>query len=307
MKLKSKNIINLIVGIVIILYVFLGTDFLNNVKEDTKKMQGSIKKEEKVKVDVNGNLKVYILDVGQADTILINNNDHYMLIDAGNNSDGKKLVNYFNKLGIKTFDYMFLTHPHEDHIGGADDVINNFEIRNFYMTDMMTTTKTFEDVLDALDRKNMTYSVPKIDEEIKFNDSNIKILYTNSSCSNNLNDCSTVIKLTYGNNSFLFTGDAPSEIENKIINKDVESDFLKVGHHGSNYSSSETFIKKVNPKYAAISVGDNNIYNHPSKTIIDRLNNNGIEFFQTNKNGSIIVTSDGEKLDISFEYTDTNG
>ena len=142
MKIKGKNIFNLIIGIVIILYVFLGTDFLNNVKEDTKKMQGSIKKEEKVKVDVNKTLKVYILDVGQADAILINNNDHYMLIDAGNNNDGKKLVDYFNKLGIKTFDYMFLTHPHEDHIGGADDIINNFEIRNFYMTDMIATTKT---------------------------------------------------------------------------------------------------------------------------------------------------------------------
>lgn len=307
MKIKGKNIFNLIIGIVIILYVFLGTDFLNNVKEDTKKMQGSIKNEEKVKVDVNKTLKFYILDVGQADAILINNNDHYMLIDAGNNNDGKKLVDYFNKLGIKTFDYMFLTHPHEDHIGGADDIINNFEIRNFYMTDMIATTKTFEDVLDALDSKNMNYNVPKMDEEISFNDSILKILHTNSSCINNLNDCSIVIKLTYGNNSFLFTGDASSEIENKIIYKDIKSDFLKVGHHGSNYSSSDKFIKKVNPKYAAISVGDNNIYNHPSKMVVDRLKSNGIEVFQTNKNGSIIITSNGEEINISFEDTNTNG
>ena len=115
----------------------------------------------------NSNLRVYYLDVGQADSILIESNKEYMLIDAGNNEDGNGLVKYFNQMNITNFKYVVGTHPHEDHIGGLDDVINNFKIETIFMPDVITTTKTFVDVLDAIELNNLSYKVPKIRDEFK--------------------------------------------------------------------------------------------------------------------------------------------
>ena len=205
------------------------------------------------------NVEVSFLDVGQADSILISSNDEYMLIDAGNNSDGPLLVKYFQNLGIQEFKYVVGTHPHEDHIGGLDDIINSFNIDKIYLPDAITTTKTFEDVLDAIDNKNKTYTVPKIDSTFNLGNATFKVIYTGTDTSD-LNNTSIVLKMTYKNISFLFTGDTTSKNEQKILNKDIKSTVLKVGHHGSKYSTSSAFLDKVNPKYAIIEVGQNNIY-----------------------------------------------
>ena len=229
-----------------------------------------------------------------------------MLIDAGNNADGEKLVNYFNTLGIKKFDYVVGTHAHEDHIGGMDDIINNFEIDTFYMPNAITTTKTFEDVLDALENKQIAFNTPEINKSFKFSNANITTLYTGTNTSD-LNNTSIVLKLDYGSNSFLFTGDATSSIEKQIIDKDIKSDVLKVGHHGSSYSSSISFIDKVNPKYAIISVGKNNIYHHPSDITINKLNDRNIKIYRTDIDGTILLTSDGSNIKFKKIQTDTNG
>ena len=266
----------------------------------------STRKIESETVFKDENLKIYYLDVGQADSILINNKDKYMLIDAGNNADGEKLVNYFNTLGIKKFDYVVGTHAHEDHIGGMDDIINNFEIDTFYMPNAITTTKTFEDVLDALENKQIAFNTPEINKSFKFSNANITTLYTGTNTSD-LNNTSIVLKLDYGSNSFLFTGDATSSIEKQIIDKDIKSDVLKVGHHGSSYSSSISFIDKVNPKYAIISVGKNNIYHHPSDITINKLNDRNIKIYRTDIDGTILLTSDGSNIKFKKIQTDTNG
>ena len=160
-------------------------------------------------------LQVYFLDVGQADSILIKSNNEYMLIDGGNNNDGPLLVKYFQSLGIKEFKYIVGTHPHEDHIGGLDDVIKNFTIDNIYIPDAMTTTKTFEDLLDSIDEKNLTYKVPKINSTFPLGNANLKVIYTGTDTSD-LNNTSIVLKLTYQDISILLTGDATSETEKKI-------------------------------------------------------------------------------------------
>ena len=229
-----------------------------------------------------------------------------MLIDAGNNEDGEKLVNYFEENDIKEFKYVIATHAHEDHIGGMDDIINSFKIDTYYMPYVMSTTKTFEDVLNALEEKKLKFSTPKIDDTFKLGDADVTILYVGEEGSD-LNDTSIVLKITFGNNSFLFTGDATSSVEKKILDKDIKSDVLKVAHHGSSYSSKPEFLDKVNPTYAIISCGKNNIYNHPEKVTINNLNDRNIKIYRTDLDGTIILTSDGKNINITTSNTDTNG
>lgn len=302
--MKKKGIINIISIIVVVLYVIFGTNFIDEIKNSTASVSNAF--EENEKLEVSGELKVYFLDVGQADSILIRTDNHNMLIDAGNNEDGEKLVSYFNNLGITKFDYVIGTHAHEDHIGGMDDIINNFDIDTFYMPDATTTTKTFEDVLDALISKNLSINIPKIDNEFDFEDAKLKVIYAGDE-TNDLNDSSIVLKLTFGNNSFLFMGDATSNVEKQILNKNISSDVLKVGHHGSQYSSKEEFLDMVKPKYAVISAGKNNNYGHPTKETLNKLMNRNIKLYRTDMNGTIIFTSSGNGISVETIATDTNG
>ena len=251
-------------------------------------------------------LKIYYLDVGQADSILIQNENESMLIDAGNNNDGPLLVKYFQDLNIKDFKYVIGTHPHEDHIGGLDDIINNFNIETIYIPDVITTTKTFEDVLNAIENKNMTFTIPKIDSNFKLGNANIKVIYTGTD-TKDLNNSSIVLKMNFGNTTYLFTGDATSTIEKKILNKDISANVLKVGHHGSNYSSTEPFLNKVNPQYAIISVGKNNKYSHPASKTINNLTKLNTKIYRTDELGTIILTSNGKTINITNEKTNTNG
>lgn len=256
--------------------------------------------------DLSSSLVISYLDVGQADSILIEMNNKYALIDAGNNSDGEKLVKYFNDLGIDSFEYVFATHAHEDHIGGMDDIINNFKINNFYMPNYLTTTKTFEDVLDALENNNIGINIPEAGTKFELDQANFEILASNVNVKD-INDTSIVIKLTYGLNKFLFMGDLSSSEEENLLDKDISADVLKVGHHGSKYSTSTSFLDKVSPQYAIVSVGKNNNYNHPHSSTLAKLENRNIKIFRTDLNGTIKVTSNGTIIKTETLITDTNG
>ena len=267
----------------------------------------SIKEEYKISSD--GNLIIRYLDVGQADSILIENNSKFMLIDAGNNSDGDLLVDYFKKLGIKEFEYVVATHPHEDHIGGMDDVINNFSVKNFYMSDVVTTTKTFEDMIDAVENNVFKVSIPEIGDEFNFSDLYFKVLHVGDESYDDLNDVSICLSLGFGKNKFIFMGDASSKVEDMIIDRgyNITSDVLKVGHHGSSYSSSINFLKEVKPKYSIISVGEGNTYSHPHSQTISLLNKVNSEIYRTDLDGTIIVTSDGENIKVIKDEVCLNG
>lgn len=310
MNKKSKYIFNFIVAIIIAVYALFNTDLTKDIKKNLASVSDAMKKMDtdlnSKYVNKNETLSVYFLDVGQADSILIRLNGQNMLIDAGNNEDGPLIVNYFKELGIENFKYVVATHPHEDHIGGMDDIINNFNIDTFYMPDKITTTKTFEDVLDALENKNMKYNTLNDGDKFNIDNANIEVIsggFTNS----DINDSSIVLKLVYLNNSFLFTGDATSNVENKLLDKDIKSDVLKVGHHGSKYSTTDKFLDKVSPKYAIISVGKDNIYNHPSSNTITKLENKGIKIYRTDTLGTIVLDSDGNSINIKNINTNTNG
>lgn len=296
---KINKLFNKIIIILIILIIGIyGKNYIEesySYKEETK--TNNIKD--------NSLLSIHYLNVGQADSILINNNDNTTLIDAGNNSDGENIVEYIKNQNINDIDILVGTHPHEDHIGGLDDIINNFDIGKIYMPDATTNTKTFENVLDAIDNKEYSITIPEIDEEFNLGNMNFKVVYTGSDESD-LNNTSIVLKMTFGNTSYLFTGDATDITEKKILNKDIKVDVLKVGHHGSSYSTTTDFLSKVNPKYAIISVGKDNKYNHPATSTIENLNNKNITTYRTDVDGTIKLTSDGkniniEKLDISLD------
>lgn len=291
---KNKTLISFLSFAAIILYTLLSNDEITIEKEENKKTDSN-------NTDV---VKVEYIDVGQADAILIENNKKYMLIDAGNNEDGDLLVNYFKDKNITDFEYVVATHPHEDHIGGMDNIIKNFNIKNYYMPDCYTTTKTFEELLDALEEKNLSFETPDIDSEFLLGDALFKVLYTGTD-KRDLNNTSIVLRMTYKDVSFMFTGDATNTTEKKILAKDLQSDVLKVGHHGSQYSTSDEFLDKVNPKYAIISVGTGNVYDHPKDITLNKLK--GIEVHRTDKEGTIRVISDGKNIDIETFKTNTNG
>ena len=291
---KKKNInvrlffFVLISIFLVFLYTTYGNEVSNSIKVSPSPLEG---------------LKVSFLDVGQADSILIQFNEESMLIDAGNNNDGENIVKYLKNQNIEKFKYVVGTHAHEDHIGGIDNVILNFDVEHFYMPNVLTTTKTFEDVLDALNTKNVIFETPNINDELSLGDAKITVLYVNDD-SSNLNNTSIVLKLVYKDISFLFMGDAESDVEPKILNADLKSNILKVGHHGSSTSSSDKFISKVNPDYAIISVGKNNSYNHPTKKVLNTLNKYEIKTLRTDELGTIIFTSDGTS--VNYENISTN-
>ena len=302
--MKKKDMKKLIV-LVILLLSYAYTTFINT---ENKNQEGPIKErktEDVIFADEN-TLNVYFIDVGQADCILLNDNNEYSLIDAGNNEDGEKLVKYFKDLGITKFKYVFGTHAHEDHIGGMDNIIENFQIEHFYMPDAITTTRTFEEVLDALEEKNIAFETPKEDENLTFSDTDFKVLHVGKD-KKDLNNTSIVLKLTYKNTSYLFMGDATSSVEKDILDKDIKSDVLKVGHHGSRYSTSLEFLKKVSPEYAVISLGENNTYKHPHEEILKRLEEQNIQIYRTDKQGTILAKSNGSIITFSTIKTDTNG
>ena len=284
----------MVVGIAGILGI--NEDFANTVSDEGESYNN--KNEQQVEFVAQEDLLIDFIDVGQADSILIRNQDEVMLIDAGTNEAGETVVNYLEKLGITKINYLIGTHPHEDHIGGLDDVINNFDIEQIYMPKIETTTKTFEDVLEAIENKNLTVIAPNKGDKIELGQAVGKFMTEPILDKDNLNLSSLVLRLEFGNTSYLFMGDAEEENE-KTINW-PKTDVLKVGHHGSNTSSGESFVEQVHPQYAIIMVGKDNSYGLPKQEIIDKLNNIGSEIYRTDEDGTIQIISDGNNIEIKI-------
>ena len=294
-----RRIHNLIVYIVFLIVFVLLFSFLEDDNNDNKFI-------DKIHTEINGDLVVYFIDVGEADATLISNNGHYMLVDAGNNEDGKLLVNYFKSLGIKKFDYLVCTHPHEDHIGGMDNLIREFEVDKFFIPSVEVEYMSYTEVIKLLKEKNIPIEEPSIDSIIDIGNSKAKFLFVDKNYEE-INDSSIVLKIYYGDTSLIITGDASYNVENKLLEKDLSSDVLRVGHHGSRYASSAKFLHEVNPKYSIISVGKDNEYGHPHKVTLDKLNRINSKIYRTDEDGTIIMTSNGKNILFKTEKTNTNG
>lgn len=244
-------------------------------------------------------LRVHYIDVGQGDSILVQINDKNLLLDAGDTAHKEKLVTYLKNQGVKKLNYVIATHPHEDHIGGMTAVINNFNVDKFYAPKITSSTKTFENMIDALKKKNNKINVAKAGVSFNLDDKvECEMLAPNSTKYDDLNNYSAVIKITYGNTKFLFMGDAQKLSEKEILlNKsDLSCDVLKVGHHGSSTSTSKEFLDKVTPKIAVISCGKDNDYGHPHKETLASLKSINSKIYRTDLDGSILLISDGSKV-----------
>lgn len=250
---------------------------------------------------LEGEMKVHYIDVGQGDCIFIElPNSETMLIDAGEYDEVDGAVTYIHSYGYDTIDYVIATHPHSDHIGGMKTIFDNFNVKNVYLSPAISTTKTYEYMLEAIQNSNAKAYKAFAGTEI-ISEDNLSVIVVAPATDNpddytdNLNDSSVILKLTYGETSFLFTGDA-EKAEEDAIRTNIKCDVLKIGHHGSRTSTSANFLKNAKPKYAIISVGEGNEYGHPTEEVLKRLEERNIEVFRTDLMGSIVVTSDGKNI-----------
>lgn len=244
-----------------------------------------------------GKMIVHYIDVGQGDSILIQVNNKNMLIDAGPKDSKEQLISYLNSLNIETLDYVVATHPHEDHIGNMADIVNNYHVVNFYAPKVEYTTKTFERMILALKKNNLKINIIKADmDSIDLGEgTKVSVFSPIKKEYENLNNYSPIIKVEYEENSFLFTGDAETEVEKEVLaaGYNISSDVLKLGHHGSSSSTSEEFFKMVNPSMCIVSLGADNKYGHPHRETLSLIKKNKLTVYRTDLDGNIILTSDG--------------
>lgn len=243
--------------------------------------------------------EVHFIDTGNSDAILIKNGSSFALVDSGDNDDEDRVVSYLKKQGVKELEYIFATHPHADHIGGLDAVISQISVKNVYVSNGDSDSKTYSDFIYAMSNKGLNPSVPLLNSEFTLGTSKFKVISVANEKEANNN--SLVLEYINGNDKVLLMGDAEKEIESKIDVSDV--DLLKVGHHGSKSSSSKVFIDKINPKYAVILVGANNKYGHPHKETMNTLSSKSIEIHRSDECGDIIFKSSGNGLSVDCKVS----
>lgn len=251
----------------------------------------------------------HFLDVGQGDSEFIElPNGDCMLIDASTSAYGGFIADYIKNLGYTDIDYLVATHPHADHIGGMTEIFEDFDIGTVYMPNAVSESKTFERFMDAVENEGCKVVEAKPGVNILSDGKlTIDILAPVSDNYKDLNNYSAVVKLVYGDTSYLYMGDAESESEAEILSADIEADVLKAGHHGSSTSSSPDFIKRVNPKYAVISCGKDNSYGHPHKETISLFDSMGIKTFRTDELGTVVISSDSETISVNKQAESTAG
>lgn len=236
--------------------------------------------------------KIHFINTGNSDSILIIKDNKAALIDGGDNDDEKLVVSYLKSQGIKELEYIFATHPHADHIGGLDAVIDNIKVKNLYVSNGDANTKSYRDFILSATDKGLNPSVPLLNSEFKLSDSTFKVLSVANSEDPNNN--SIVLLYTNGNDKVLLMGDAEAEIEKSINPGDV--DLLKVGHHGSYSSTTRAFVEKITPEYAVILAGNDNKYGHPHVETVELLKEKQIEVHRSDECGDIIFSSSGNGI-----------
>lgn len=257
-------------------------------------------------VQASANMEVHFLNVGQGDSTLITCDGQSLLIDAGGNDDVDPVLNYIqNKQGLSRLDYIIGTHPHEDHIGAMDSVIDAVEIGEVLLPDVTTDTDTFMDVLTSIENKGLGITVPELGGTYQLGNGTFTIIAPVADYGDDLNNWSIGVRVEYGDTSFLFTGDAESSAENDILSTGatLDSDVFKIAHHGSETSNSDAFLSAVSPEYGVISCGADNSYGHPNQSVIDRLNASGVKLFRTDAQGTIVAKSDGNTITWSTDPT----
>jgi competence protein ComEC len=251
---------------------------------------------------VDGNFEVHYIDVGQADAELVLCDGESMLIDGGNAADSNLIVSYLRDLNIDHLNYIVCTHAHEDHVGGLSGALNECTVDNVLCSTDNHDTKVFKNFKKYTEAQGKEIEIPETGDTFELGESYVEILGPQREY-DELNNNSIVMKVTYGETSFLFTGDAEREAEQDIIDAgyDLSADVLKVGHHGSNSSTSYVFLREIMPKYAVISCGKDNSYGHPHEEPLSRLRDAGVTVYRTDESGHIVAVSDGKNISFQTE------
>lgn len=251
-------------------------------------------------------MEVHFIDVGQGAATLVICGDAAMLIDAGDDTKGTAIQNYLNKQGITRLDYLILTHPDADHIGGAPVVITKYDIDRVFMSNFEKDNQTYRKLIQALDDKRLSWSTPEIGSSYTLGSAAITIAGPVEQYEDP-NNASIVFLLQHGENRFLFSGDAEEEAEKDIVaaNADLAADVYQAGHHGSRTSSTIAWMQAVNPTYAVISCEEGNRYGHPHAEVLNRFRERGTLVFRTDEQGSIVAASDGTAITWNCAPSDT--
>lgn len=256
-------------------------------------------------MDQPGVLSVHFIDVGQGDSILVTYDNKTMLIDGGRQDAGPALALYLRNEGVSTVDVMVSTHPHADHIGGLLTILREFPVKRVVDSGQPHSSRTYEQYLTIIDEKNIPYKVAERGQFINLSPAiGIEVLSPPASgLEGDLNQHSIVLKLSYGNVSFLLMGDAGFTAERNLMatRQPLHSTVLKVGHHGTKYATGRIFLREVKPEISVIEVGDNK-YGHPAPELVRRLDDIGSKVYRTDVNGNIVIATDGTTYSVTTQY-----
>ena len=287
---QKNNKSKIVLGIILLIIVIACAIYVEILNKNTNNIYSQIN------ID-NSKLNIFFFNVGQADSTLITYEDKAILIDAGNDTDGEKIVQFLQAKGINKIDYLIGTHIHEDHIGGIADIIDNINTGKIFMPYNEKEDANFcKKVKNSIKKNNLIVQSIKTNEKFDITkELSFKILYIDDTEPNNPNNASIVIQLNYGKQKYLFMGDAEKEVESILLKEEIieDIDVLKVGHHGSSTSSTKDFINKILPEISIISVQEGRYNNVPSNEVIERLEKNNNSVYRTDIDGTIWITSDG--------------
>ena len=298
-KIKSKA--TLVVALIIIVVTAV-----SNLYSDYK----SFSEAKQAIADSNSLFSVHFLDVGQGDSTLIRSpGGKYMLIDCGPTDSGEYVVKYLKDLGVEVLDYLLITHPHEDHYGGAERGIGNFGVETLIIHEAFADEYPYDMFIDELEDSKYTDKAgihfAKPDDSFLFdNCAEFMIIAPEKADTDNLNNSSICLKMIFGSTSFLFTGDAEKQVEREMLANgyNLSADVYQAGHHGSSTSNTAAFVEEINPQFAVISCERNNDYGHPHKETLETFKELGVQVLRTDEMSDIVIFSDGENVIFSEDF-----